>query len=171
MASFGQGVEGTRFRGHCSPNRVPSKLSVCSIQATREARSHSCISRILICAMTRVAAGSSRRSCARFADVGWEAPRVPEEMVAASEFYFDTASQVSLDHWASGRVALIGDAGYAAGPGANGTGNTIVAAYVLAGELAAAAGTNYPQPQPLLQAGSLAPDRRAHCPRRDAHRN
>jgi 2-polyprenyl-6-methoxyphenol hydroxylase-like FAD-dependent oxidoreductase len=82
---------------------------------------------------------------ARFADVGWEAPRVLEEMVAASEFYFDTASQVSLDHWASGRVALIGDAGYAAGPGANGTGNAIVAAYVLAGELAAAAGTDYAQ--------------------------
>jgi 2-polyprenyl-6-methoxyphenol hydroxylase-like FAD-dependent oxidoreductase len=34
----------------------------------------------------------------------------------------------------------IGDAGYAAGPGGNGTGTAVVAAYVLAGELAAASG-------------------------------
>jgi 2-polyprenyl-6-methoxyphenol hydroxylase-like FAD-dependent oxidoreductase len=49
-------------------------------------------------------------------------------------------SQVQLDRWSSGRVALIGDAGYAAGPGGNGTGTAVVAAYVLAGELAAARG-------------------------------
>jgi 2-polyprenyl-6-methoxyphenol hydroxylase-like FAD-dependent oxidoreductase len=38
------------------------------------------------------------------------------------------------------RVALAGDAACAAGPGGNGTGNAVVAAYVLAGELAAARG-------------------------------
>jgi 2-polyprenyl-6-methoxyphenol hydroxylase-like FAD-dependent oxidoreductase len=37
-------------------------------------------------------------------------------------------------------VALAGDAGYAAGPGGNGTGTAVVAAYVLAGELARARG-------------------------------
>ena len=37
-------------------------------------------------------------------------------------------------------MALIGDAGYAAGPGGNGTGNAVVAACALAGELAAARG-------------------------------
>jgi 2-polyprenyl-6-methoxyphenol hydroxylase-like FAD-dependent oxidoreductase len=45
-----------------------------------------------------------------------------------------------MDAWSAGRVALIGDAGYAAGPGGNGTGNAVVAAYVLAGELATADG-------------------------------
>ena len=57
-----------------------------------------------------------------------------------TDFYFDSVSQVRLDRWSSGRVALIGDAGYAAGPGGNGTGTAVVAAYVLAGELAAAGG-------------------------------
>ena len=41
---------------------------------------------------------------------------------------------------AQGNVALIGDAGYAAGPGGNGTGNAVVAARILAGEIAAEPG-------------------------------
>jgi 2-polyprenyl-6-methoxyphenol hydroxylase-like FAD-dependent oxidoreductase len=51
-----------------------------------------------------------------------------------------TASQVHLDHWSDRRVALIGDAAHAAGPGGNGTGNAVVAAAILAGELAASPG-------------------------------
>ncbi len=61
-------------------------------------------------------------------------------MKSAGDFYFDTTSQIRMDSWSNGRVALIGDAGYAAGPGGNGTGNAVVAACVLAGELAAARG-------------------------------
>jgi 2-polyprenyl-6-methoxyphenol hydroxylase-like FAD-dependent oxidoreductase len=67
-------------------------------------------------------------------------PDLLGQMPAAADFYFDSVSQVRLDRWSSGRVALIGDAGYAAGPGGNGTGTAVVAAYVLAGELAAARG-------------------------------
>ena len=67
-------------------------------------------------------------------------PDLIGQMPAATDFYFDSVSQVQLDRWSSGRVALIGDAGYAAGPGGNGTGTAVVAAYVLAGELAAARG-------------------------------
>jgi 2-polyprenyl-6-methoxyphenol hydroxylase-like FAD-dependent oxidoreductase len=73
-----------------------------------------------------------------FAGIGWQVPRLLAEMAAAPDFYFDTTSQIRMDTWSSGRVALIGDAGYAAGPGGNGTGNAVVAAYILAGELAAA---------------------------------
>ena len=62
------------------------------------------------------------------------------QMAEADDFYFDSVSQVRLDRWSAGRVALIGDAGYAAGPGGNGTGTAVIAAYVLAGELAAARG-------------------------------
>ena len=61
-------------------------------------------------------------------------------MPEAADFYFDSVSQVHLDRWSAGRVALVGDAGYAAGPGGNGTGTAVIAAYVLAGELAAARG-------------------------------
>jgi len=74
------------------------------------------------------------------AGVGWQVPALLGQMAAADDFYFDSVSQVRLDRWSAGRVALIGDAGYAAGPGGNGTGTAVVAAYVLAGELAAADG-------------------------------
>jgi len=73
-----------------------------------------------------------------FAGVGWRVPQLLAAMPDAPDFYFDSVSQVSLDRWSSGRVALIGDAACAAGPGGNGTGNAVVAAYVLAGELARA---------------------------------
>jgi 2-polyprenyl-6-methoxyphenol hydroxylase-like FAD-dependent oxidoreductase len=76
----------------------------------------------------------------QFAGLGWHVPRLLAEMPAAADFYFDTTSQIRMDTWSNGRVALIGDAGYAAGPGGNGTGNAVVAAYILAGELAAAPG-------------------------------
>ena len=75
-----------------------------------------------------------------FEGAGWHVPDLLGQMPAATDFYFDSVSQVQLDRWSSGRVALIGDAGYAAGPGGNGTGTAVVAAYVLAGELAAARG-------------------------------
>ena len=75
-----------------------------------------------------------------FEGVGWQVPRLLEQMPEAADFYFDSVSQVHLDRWSAGRVALIGDAGYAAGPGGNGTGTAVIAAYVLAGELATAGG-------------------------------
>jgi 2-polyprenyl-6-methoxyphenol hydroxylase-like FAD-dependent oxidoreductase len=75
-----------------------------------------------------------------FDGVGWHVPELLKQMADGGDFYFDSVSQVQLDRWSAGRVALIGDAGYAAGPGGNGTGTAVIAAYVLAGELAAARG-------------------------------
>jgi len=75
-----------------------------------------------------------------FEGMGWRAPDLVAAAQQAPDFYFDTVSQVHLDRWSAGRVALLGDAACAAGPGGNGTGNAVVAAYVLAGELAAAGG-------------------------------
>ena len=85
--------------------------------------------------------GQQQETVARaFDGVGWHVPALLGQMAAADDFYFDSVSQVRLDRWSAGRVALIGDAGYAAGPGGNGTGTAVVAAYVLAGELAAGRG-------------------------------
>jgi 2-polyprenyl-6-methoxyphenol hydroxylase-like FAD-dependent oxidoreductase len=75
-----------------------------------------------------------------FTGMGWRVPQLLAAMAQAPDFYFDTVSQVHLDSWSAGRVALLGDAACAAGPGGNGTGNAVVGAYVLAGELAAAGG-------------------------------
>jgi 2-polyprenyl-6-methoxyphenol hydroxylase-like FAD-dependent oxidoreductase len=76
-----------------------------------------------------------------FAGQGWEVPRLLEAMWEAPDFYFDTVSQVHLDRWSSGRAVLVGDAAYCPSPMAGvGTSLALVGAYVLAGELAAAAG-------------------------------
>jgi 2-polyprenyl-6-methoxyphenol hydroxylase-like FAD-dependent oxidoreductase len=88
----------------------------------------------------RDGAGQQQILSETFARLGWQVPRLLAEMPAAPDFYFDTTSQIRMGTWSAGRVALVGDAGYAAGPGGNGTGNAIVAAYILAGELAVARG-------------------------------
>jgi 2-polyprenyl-6-methoxyphenol hydroxylase-like FAD-dependent oxidoreductase len=76
-----------------------------------------------------------------FADFGWEIPKVLELMMASDDFYFDAATQVKMDSWTQGRVALLGDAGYCASP-LSGQGNNLalVGAYILAGELKTANG-------------------------------
>jgi 2-polyprenyl-6-methoxyphenol hydroxylase-like FAD-dependent oxidoreductase len=56
-------------------------------------------------------------------------------------FYFDSITQLQLDGWSRGRVALVGDAGYCPGPAVGGsTSIAVLGAYVLAGELARARG-------------------------------
>ncbi len=76
-----------------------------------------------------------------FGDMRWEVPEILDRMDDVDDVYFDRVSQISLPHWFSGRVALIGDA--AACPSllaGEGTGLGMVEAYVLAEELARANG-------------------------------
>ncbi|MGI5288223.1 FAD-dependent monooxygenase [Nonomuraea polychroma] len=77
----------------------------------------------------------------RFAGVGWEVPRLMDEVDRTSAFYFDSITQLRLDTWSRGRVTLVGDAGYCPGPAVGGsTSLAVVGAYILAGELAAYGG-------------------------------
>ncbi len=70
--------------------------------------------------------------------VGWVGPQVLADLPASPDFYLDTLGQVHLPTWSSGRVALVGDAGYCPSPlSGMGTSLALVGAYVLAGELAA----------------------------------
>ncbi|WP_327416112.1 FAD-dependent monooxygenase [Streptomyces sp. NBC_01233] len=86
-------------------------------------------------------AGQQRLLADAYAGEGWEVPRLLEAMDGAPDFYFDSLSQVRMDRWSTGRVALLGDAAYCASPASGqGTSLALVGAYVLAGELAAAAG-------------------------------
>lgn len=72
----------------------------------------------------------------RFAEVGWEAPRVLAAMKDADDFYFDVLRQVRMKCWSKGRVVLTGDAAWCATPLAGiGTTLAITGAYILAGEL------------------------------------
>ncbi|CAN3982312.1 FAD-dependent monooxygenase [Kitasatospora purpeofusca] len=75
-----------------------------------------------------------------FAGTGWEVPRLLASLAEADDLYFDSISRADVPNWSAGRVALVGDAACGATIGGMGTGTGIVAAYVLAGELAAAAG-------------------------------
>jgi 2-polyprenyl-6-methoxyphenol hydroxylase-like FAD-dependent oxidoreductase len=76
-----------------------------------------------------------------FAGLGWEVPRILEELDRTPAFYFDSITQVRMDSWSRGRVSLVGDAGYSPGPAVGGsTSLAVVGAYTLASELAAAGG-------------------------------
>jgi 2-polyprenyl-6-methoxyphenol hydroxylase-like FAD-dependent oxidoreductase len=76
-----------------------------------------------------------------FADAGWECPAILAALDGADEIYFDRVSQIVLDHWTDGRVALLGDAAACVSLLAGeGTGLAMTEAYVLAGELQAARG-------------------------------
>jgi 2-polyprenyl-6-methoxyphenol hydroxylase-like FAD-dependent oxidoreductase len=77
----------------------------------------------------------------RFAGLGWQVPRLLDALRDAEDVYFDSISQVELPRWSAGRVALLGDAAHCPSPASGqGTSLALVGAYVLAGELAAAAG-------------------------------
>lgn len=75
-----------------------------------------------------------------FADAGWQVPVLLAALREAPELYLDTSSQIRLDRWSAGRVVLLGDAAWCAGPGGNGTPHAMLGAYTLAGELAIAGG-------------------------------
>jgi 2-polyprenyl-6-methoxyphenol hydroxylase-like FAD-dependent oxidoreductase len=76
-----------------------------------------------------------------FAGEKWKIPELLARMEEVPDFFFDSVSQIRMDTWHKGRIALIGDAGYCptllSGFGAQ---LGLSGAYILAGELMAAAG-------------------------------
>lgn len=75
----------------------------------------------------------------RMADDGWVRPQLRQYMRTAPDFYFDEMSQIKMDRWSKGRVALVGDAAYCCSPlSGQGTSVALLGAYILAGELASA---------------------------------
>jgi 2-polyprenyl-6-methoxyphenol hydroxylase-like FAD-dependent oxidoreductase len=108
-------------------------------------------------AFDRSNAAQHRRILAeRFAGVGWETPRLIEEMMTADDLFFESLGQVRLDCWWNDRVVLVGDAGYCPTPLTGlGTSLALVGAYMLAGEIAAADGDHriaFSRYQELLRA-------------------
>jgi 2-polyprenyl-6-methoxyphenol hydroxylase-like FAD-dependent oxidoreductase len=74
-------------------------------------------------------------------DSSWRTKELLDSALSDPDFYFDALSQVHMESWSAGRVALVGDAAYCASP-ASGAGAelALVGAYRLAGELAAVGG-------------------------------
>jgi 2-polyprenyl-6-methoxyphenol hydroxylase-like FAD-dependent oxidoreductase len=78
-----------------------------------------------------------------FGASGWECPAILAELDRADEVYFDRVSQIAMDGWSAGRVALIGDAACCVSLlGGEGTGLAMLEAYVLASQLSSA-GADY----------------------------
>jgi 2-polyprenyl-6-methoxyphenol hydroxylase-like FAD-dependent oxidoreductase len=68
---------------------------------------------------------------------GWEAAEILRRMAQADEIYLDRVSQIRAPAWSKERVVLIGDAAFCVSLLAGqGSALAIIAAYVLAGELA-----------------------------------
>lgn len=77
----------------------------------------------------------------QFNHLGWKTDSILAYLDQSDDFYFDSIMQVIMPCWSKGRVALVGDAGYCASPlSGQGTSLALVGAYLLAGELNAAAG-------------------------------
>ena len=71
-----------------------------------------------------------------FQDGDWEIQRILKGMHESDDFYMQYIGQVRLNRWSSGRVAVVGDAGYAPSPFTGmGTSIAFIGAYVLAGEI------------------------------------
>lgn len=77
----------------------------------------------------------------RFRHGGWECDQILETMDVAEHFYFDRVSQIRMEGWTRGRVALVGDSAFSVSLLAGqGSALAMTAAYVLAGELKVASG-------------------------------
>jgi 2-polyprenyl-6-methoxyphenol hydroxylase-like FAD-dependent oxidoreductase len=73
----------------------------------------------------------------RFRGSGWESARILDELERSNDVYFDRVSQIHMQTWSRGRIALVGDAAFCASLMAGqGSALAMTAAYVLAGELA-----------------------------------
>jgi 2-polyprenyl-6-methoxyphenol hydroxylase-like FAD-dependent oxidoreductase len=113
-----------------------------------------------------------------YAHGGWECAKILAELERADTVYLDKVSQIRMQDWTRGRVALIGDAAFCVSLLAGqGSALAMISAYVLAGELAAADGqypTAYAGYQAMLRdyiagkqqgaerfAGAFAPKTRA----------
>jgi 2-polyprenyl-6-methoxyphenol hydroxylase-like FAD-dependent oxidoreductase len=71
-----------------------------------------------------------------FSGVRWECPTILSALEGVEDLYFDSISQIRMDGWTKGRVALVGDA--AACPSliaGEGAGFALAEAYILAGEI------------------------------------
>jgi len=76
-----------------------------------------------------------------YRDGKWETQQILGELDRAQDLYFDSVSQIRMNRWSKGRIALVGDAAFCVSLLAGqGSALAMISAYVLAGELAKAGG-------------------------------
>jgi 2-polyprenyl-6-methoxyphenol hydroxylase-like FAD-dependent oxidoreductase len=73
---------------------------------------------------------------AQLSGLGWECRAIAASLERSEELYVDRVSQIRMEHWTKGRIALVGDAAYAPSLLAGqGSALALIGSYVLAGEL------------------------------------
>lgn len=72
-----------------------------------------------------------------FQNLGWRVPELVDALHRHHEPYFDRLSQIRIDSWSRGRVALLGDAASSVAIFGDGSTLAVAGAYALAGALAA----------------------------------
>ena len=78
-----------------------------------------------------------------YGEAKWECPQILQRLDRTDELYFDRVSQIRMESWSRGRVALAGDAAFCVSLVAGqGSALAMISAYVLAGELASAGGNH-----------------------------
>ena len=76
-----------------------------------------------------------------YADAGWECPLILDFLDSSTDFFLDSVSQVRMDRWSQGRIALVGDACFCPSLLAGqGSAFAMAGAYLLATEFHRAAG-------------------------------
>ena len=76
-----------------------------------------------------------------YRDARWEWPQIGHALAHCDDLYFDRVSQIKMNGWSRGRIAVIGDAAFCVSLVAGqGSALAMISAYVLAGELARADG-------------------------------
>ncbi len=70
-----------------------------------------------------------------YAGAGWRVPELLERVREADDLYLDSVSRVRMDRWASGRIALAGDAASCVSLFGDGSTLAMAGAYTLAEEL------------------------------------
>jgi 2-polyprenyl-6-methoxyphenol hydroxylase-like FAD-dependent oxidoreductase len=91
----------------------------------------------------RLAAPAGQKAKLRevYRDARWECPQILDELDRAGALYVDRVSQIRMDAWSRGRIALVGDAAFCVSLIAGqGSALAMASAYMLAGELAQADG-------------------------------
>ncbi|WP_285628684.1 FAD-dependent monooxygenase, partial [Kineosporia sp. NBRC 101677] len=148
--SFGPEEQFHRYLGYCFalftvPNTYGLHRELMMWNAPGQAaalyavgESHDELQAFLTFHQPQVPVGAPRDLVERaFAGAGWEVPDLLKALHEADDLFFDTAAQIRMPHWSSGRVVLVGDAAYA--PSfltGQGTSLALVGAYLLAHALA-----------------------------------
>lgn len=100
----------------------------------------------------------------RYDGAGWQVPQLLTAMRQAADLQLLPFTQIHLDRWSSGRVVLLGDAAWCAGPGGSGTGLAMLGAFILAAELKANGGDHrraFERYEAALRKGATAGQKQA----------